>query len=244
MAGKFFSGKNHKNKNIINNNILGKKDRKKHIICGIIGICISIILTGIIVWQRTGAVDRKTAEIQERLSEEVFRFHVLANSDSSTDQEVKLMVRDEILDYMKESMGGEASVDDTKSWAASHLKELERAADTVLEENGVDYRAHAEVRSCYFPQKQYGDVVFPEGDYEALRIELGKASGHNWWCVLYPNLCFIDTTCAVVSDEGKEELKEALEEDEYEMITAASEFKIRWFFFGDGIFGKSTEEKQ
>lgn len=244
MSGVFFRGKNRKNKNILNNNILEKKDRKKHIICGIIGICISVILTGIIVRQRAEAVDRKTAEIQERLSEEVFRFHVLANSDSSADQEVKLKVRDGILDYMEESMGGETSAGDTKLWAAAHLKELEKKADTVLEENGAGYRAHAEVTSCYFPRKEYGDVIFPEGNYEALRIELGKASGHNWWCVLYPNLCFMDTTCAVVSEEGKRELKETLEEDEYEMITAASEFKIRWFFFGDGIFGKSTEEKQ
>lgn len=231
------------NRNLYDENNLIKKDRKKHIICGIIGICISVVLTGLMVRGRAEAVDRKMAEVQKELSGEVFRFHVLANSDSSGDQEVKLKVRDAVLAYMKEEMDGEASAGATKTWAASHLTELEETALDVLGKNGFSYGVHAEVTTCYFPEKRYGDIVFPEGDYEALRIELGKASGHNWWCVLYPNLCFMNTTCAVVSDEGKEELQEILSEDEYEMITAASEFKIRWFFFGDHASGKSAEEK-
>ena len=80
--------------------------------------------------------------------------------------------------------------------------------------------------------KRYGDIIFPEGNYEALRIVLGKGNGHNWWCVLYPNLCFTNATCAVVDEDGKKELKEALSAEEYEMVTATSEFKIKWFFFG------------
>lgn len=224
--------------------ILTKKDRKKHIICGIIGICISVVLTGMIVSWRKEAVDRKMSELQERISKEVFRFHVLANSDSDEDQEVKLGVRDAVLAFMKDEMGEEASAEATKEWAAGHLEEIKETALCALREKGFDYGVRAEVTTCYFPEKRYGDVVFPDGDYEALRIELGRGAGHNWWCVLYPNLCFMDTTCAVVSDEGKEELKETLKEDEYEMITAASEFKIRWFFFGDHEDTKSTKEKQ
>lgn len=223
--------------------ILRKKDRKKHIICGIIGTCISVILTGMIVSWRGEAVDRKMGELQEKLSREVFRFHILANSDSDEDQEIKLEVRDAVLAFMKREMGEEASAETTKEWASGHLEELRETALRVLREKGFGYGARAEVTTCYFPEKRYGDVVFPDGDYDALRITLGKAAGHNWWCVLYPNLCFMDTTCAVVSDEGKEELKGALEEDEYEMITASSEFKIRWFFFGDHDAEESTKEK-
>lgn len=213
--------------------IFWKKDSKKQVVCGIIGICTSVVLTGMIVRVRAEALDARMAGVQERLADEVFRFHVLANSDSERDQEVKLAVRDAVIDYMKCSMGEETSVEATKAWAAEHLSELEKTADEVLAGEGLSYRARAEVMSCWFPEKKYGDVTFPEGEYEALRIELGRGAGHNWWCVLYPNLCFMDTTCAVVSDEGKEELAMALEEDEYEMITAASEFKVRWFFFGD-----------
>ena len=102
----------------------------------------------------------------------------------------------------------------------------------VLKKEKVSYRAKAEVTTCYFPDKRYGDIIFPEGNYEALRIVLGKGNGHNWWCVLYPNLCFTNATCAVVDEDGKKELKDALSAEEYEMVTATSEFKIKWFFFG------------
>ncbi len=227
---------------------LRKKDRKKHIICGIIGICISAVLTGMIIRSRAEAVDKKTAELQEHLSREVLRFHILANSDSEKDQEVKLEIRDAVLDYMKSHMEADGqdacTVTQTKTWVSAHLGDLEAVACRILRENGFSYEARAEVTDTYFPEKRYGDITFPPGNYEALRIELGKASGHNWWCVLYPNLCFMDTTCAVVSEEGKEELKEALEEDEYEMITASSEFKIRWFFFGDHTFEKAAEKEK
>ena len=111
----------------------------------------------------------------------------------------------------------------------------------MLKKEGVSYRAQAKVTSCYFPDKRYGDIIFPEGEYEALRITLGSGKGHNWWCVLYPSLCFTNATCAVVDEDGKKELKEALSAEEYEMVTAASEFKIKWFFFGNS--DKNTEEE-
>ena len=107
-----------------------------------------------------------------------------------------------------------------------------KTADEVLKKEGVSYRAQAKVTSCYFPDKRYGDIIFPEGEYEALRITLGSGKGHNWWCVLYPSLCFTNATCAVVDEDGKKELKEALSAEEYEMVTAASEFKIKWFSSG------------
>ena len=129
----------------------------------------------------------------------------------------------------------------TKDWVKKHQKELVKTADEVLKKEGVSYRAQAKVTSCYFPDKRYGDIIFPEGEYEALRITLGSGKGHNWWCVLYPSLCFTNATCAVVDEDGKKELKEALSAEEYEMVTAASEFKIKWFFFGNS--DKNTEEE-
>ena len=180
---------------------------------------------------------RSIAETQDALAKEVFRFHVLANSDSEEDQAVKLKVRDAVIDYMRKSMDSELQkepdVKQTKEWARSHLQELERVADQTVREEGYSYSSEAEVEVCYFPDKQYGDIFFPQGNYEALRIRLGEARGHNWWCVLYPNLCFTSSACAVVTDEGKEELKEALTAEEYEMVTAATDFKIRFFFFGN-----------
>ncbi len=228
--------------------IFRKKDRTKKAVCVILGVCTALLFTGMIIENRAGLVEAKEQEVQKELAEEVFRFHVLADSDSEEDQEIKLIVRDEVLSYMKENMEEdtdspegctyEPSVESTKRWACEHLEEIESLADRVLREHGFKYRSKAEVTTCYFPEKRYGDITFPCGEYEALRIKLGRASGHNWWCVLYPNLCFISQTCACVSEEGKEELKEALEDEEYELVTAPSEFKVRWFFFGD-----RTEEK-
>lgn len=214
-----------------------KRYRIRQGICVILGICIAWLLL-VILWQRgMMRVDAMMTKTQQSLAEEVFRFHVLANSDSKEDQAVKLKVRDAVIAYMKQSMAQESDEEmdakATKEWAKDHLKDLENAADQILKKEGYDYTAKASVESCYFPDKRYGDILFPQGNYEALRIKLGEAKGQNWWCVLYPNLCFTGATCAVVSEEGKEELKEALTAEEYEMVTAMSDFKIRWFFFGD-----------
>lgn len=218
-------------------NDYGIRDRIRQMVCGVLAICIAALLTGVLVQRGIDRVDAKMEETQKALAGEVFRFHVLANSDSEEDQAVKLKVRDAVLAYMEESMEQELEdkpdAPETRAWAESHLEELEETADRVIEEAGYDYGSKAEVETVYFPDKLYGDVFFPRGDYEALRIRLGKAGGHNWWCVLYPNLCFTNATCAVVSDEGKAELKEALTAEEYEMVTATSDFKIKWFFFGD-----------
>lgn len=218
-------------------NVNIKKDRTKHIVCAILGICLSLILTTLIAVNRMEAVEAKVSDTQEKLAQEVFRFHVLANSDRENDQELKLKVRDAVIAFMKESMKeeypGAITAKDTKEWSNNHLEEVEKTAERIIEEEGYSYEARAEVTACYFPDKSYGDVTFPEGTYEALRIEIGAAKGHNWWCVLYPNLCFIDATNAKVTDEGKEDLQEVLTDEEYEMVTSTSEFKIKWFFFGD-----------
>ena len=214
-----------------------RNDRIQRVVCVILGICASLLLTASIVQNRMMSVEAKVSETQEHLAKEVLRFHVLANSDSDEDQRVKLLVRDAVLAYMREDMSREygdqkMTAELTRQWAKRHLAELKDVAEQTLLAEGYFYGAKAEVTTCYFPEKRYGDITFPKGYYEALRIELGRAAGHNWWCVLYPNLCFTDATTAVVSDEGKEELGEALTEDEYEMVTATSDFKIRCFFFG------------
>ena len=121
-------------------------------------------------------------------------------------------------------------VEETKDWMRRHTDELEKLAASVIAEAGQDYPVSAAVTTCYFPEKTYGDVTFPAGNYEALRIEIGAAKGHNWWCVLYPNLCFLDATNAVVPEEGKKELKSVLTEEEYSQVTAQSDFKIKWYF--------------
>ena len=213
-----------------------KIERIKKAICIVLGICIGALLTGAVISQRAMEVDARISRLQGELSKEVFRFHVLADSDSDEAQRVKLKVRDRVLEYMEQTMPESAdmvSASQTKAWAMEHLREIEAAAEEVIREEGYSYRAKAEVSVCYFPDQRYGEIVFPQGYYDALRIKLGKAKGQNGGCVLYPNLFFTSATCAVVDEEGKEELREVLTDEEYEMVTAASDFKIKSFFFGE-----------
>ena len=211
-----------------------KREWKKRFACVACSVCISLLLTGGI-FHRMSVVDAKVDTVQKELAKEVFRFHVIANSDSKEDQAVKLQVRDAVIAYMEEAMPEteEVTAESTKKWARAHRRELEQIAEKTLRKAGFSYGAVAEVVKDYFPEKTYGDVIFPEGEYEALRLKLGEADGHNWWCVLYPGLCFNDQTCAVVDEEGKKELKGTLTAEEYEMVTATTEFKVRCFFLGD-----------
>lgn len=215
---------------------ISKKSRTKHWICVILGICLAAAVTGMTA-ARSRQVYAAAEAVQKDLAKEVFRFHVLANSDSRKDQEVKLKVRDAVLAFMEDGMSKEAfqgaDAKETEAWTSAHLDEIEEVAEETLIQEGYSYGARAEVTFCAFPDKRYGDLLFPAGNYRALRICLGEAKGQNWWCVLYPNLCFTSSVCAVVDEEGREELKNALTAEEYEMITASSQFKIKWFFFGD-----------
>lgn len=198
--------------------------KKKHYISIACALGISLLATGGIVYAHQEELHQQ--EIQQGLAEEVFRFHVLANSDSAADQELKMQVKEAVISYIKEELPDSENAEETKKWAKSHLNEIEAVAEEEIEKAGSDYEVKAEVTNCAFPQKVYGDVTFPAGYYDALRIEIGEAEGQNWWCVLYPNLCFMDSVRAVVPDEGKEQLKEVLTEEEYEEIT---EVKIEWF---------------
>lgn len=206
---------------------------KKEQICVIAAILAAGFLTAVIGIERGLLVNDKIEQTQEKLSSEVLRFHVRANSDSKEDQAVKLQVKSAVLEYMKTAMPQSQSAAQTKEWAADNLVELEQIAEAELKVSGSDDGAKAKITKEEFPVKRYGDVTFPAGEYEALRIEIGKAKGENWWCCLYPNLCFTDATTAVVPEEEKEELKTVLDQEEYEMVTANTNFKIKWFFLGD-----------
>lgn len=203
---------------------------KKKLICMVISIVAGFLVTGGVI--RGRALAYKMEETQKGLAEEVFRFHVLANSNSEADQELKLKVRDGIISYMKEQLSEDADKEETRRWARRNLNQLENVAKEIIINEGFAYDVDAKVEMISFPKKTYGDITFPAGDYEALRILIGDAVGNNWWCVLYPNLCFVDSIHAVVPKEEKEELKEVLTDEEYEVITVGTKFKIKWFFLG------------
>ena len=192
---------------------------------------------------QTAAFAEKTQELQERLDKEVqegiagkiFRLHVVANSDKEEDQELKLDVKKTVVDYLSRRLGSGADLEETREYVLENLPEIERAALKTIEEQGKDYPVSAVVEKTYFPDKTYGDCTFPAGEYEALNIRIGKGEGKNWWCVLYPSLCFIDDTWGIVSREKKEELREILTEEEFRAVLEdAEEMKkvrigFKWF---------------
>jgi stage II sporulation protein R len=133
----------------------------------------------------------------------VLRLHVIANSDGEEDQRVKLQVRDRVVEYMNAWAGATSTFPEAKAYAEEHLEEIQRIAREVLRENGLDYEATASVGIYPFPDRTYGEVAFPAGDYYAVKVELGRARGANWWCVLFPPLCFLPS--AEVEEDWKEE---------------------------------------
>ena len=179
-------------------------------------LCLTCLLLAFLF---TMAGQRQSDEaMAARIAPEILRFHVLANSDSDEDQQLKLRVLTLLLDSIYEKLGENASLDDTKEYVLANKDSLEQEAEDYMKAEGYDYPAHMEVTECYFPTKTYGDMVFPCGTYDAVRVEIGKGKGHNWWCVLYPPLCFVDSTYAVVPDSSREILRESLDAADYQAL--------------------------
>ena len=161
--------------------------RWKNRISLLAAVIFGIFLTACIVEAKE--VKARERQTQESLAKEVFRFHVLANSDSQEDQDLKMQVKAAVLDYMKQEIPDSKTAEETKTWAKTHLKDIEQVAQNMISQKGYSYPVTAEVTNCRFPEKSYGDVTFPAGMYDALRIKIGNAKGQNWWCVVYPPLC-------------------------------------------------------
>ena len=150
----------------------------------------------------------------------ILRFHVRANSDSEEDQDLKMAVKEDVVAMLKPLLSDCKNVAESKNVVVANLQNIYKTAVNTITEQGYDYEVKVYVTEEGFPAKTYGDLTFPEGEYQALRIDIGEAKGQNWWCVMYPPLCFIDESTAVVSEEGKQELKEALTPEEYAALFA------------------------
>ena len=168
--------------------------------------------------------------VSEDIANSVFRLHVIANSDSKEDQDLKLKVRDELLSYMNVLSKNCSSKEEVILIANSHQEELKEIAQQVIQKNGFDYEVDIQIGSATFPTKTYGDISFPAGNYDALKVKIGKANGQNWWCVMFPPLCFVDVSSGIVPDSSKEELKENLNEEEYNLISENNNQEINFKF--------------
>lgn len=176
-------------------------------------------------------VQNRDENLAARISPEILRFHVLANSNSQKDQNLKLEVKSLLIDAIHQALPADAGREDTRTYVKEHQAELEVLAENYMKNAGYDYPATVEVTTCYFPAKAYGDIVLPRGDYEAAKITIGAGRGRNWWCVLYPQLCFIEPSYGIVPEESKELLKNSLDADDYEaLLSKTPKREIRFKF--------------
>lgn len=168
--------------------------------------------------------------ISENISNSVFRLHVIANSDSEEDQNLKYIVRDKLLEYMNTLTSGITSKDAAIEIAKAHEKDFYNIAKNTIKENGYAYDVKVEIGNSYFPTKYYGDISLPAGFYDSLKVEIGNASGQNWWCVMFPPLCFVDMSTGIVPDESKQTMKETLANEEYAIISDTTSKDISFKF--------------
>lgn len=164
------------------------------------------------------------------ISNSVFRLHVLANSNSDADQALKYKVRDNLLKYMNGLCSNCTSKDGAIKIVTEHQDEFKQVALDTIYNEGYSYDVKINIGNFEFPTKQYGDISLPAGYYDALRVEIGEAKGRNWWCVMFPSLCFIDVSSGFVPEESKEELQKVLSDEEYSLISDSSNSSIKFKF--------------
>lgn len=168
--------------------------------------------------------------VSNNISNSVFRLHVIANSDSKEDQNLKYIVRDKLIEYMNNIAKDCSSKEEVISIAKNNISNFENIARKTIEENGYNYSVTVEIGNFDFPTKSYGDITLPAGSYDSLRVKIGKAEGQNWWCVMFPPLCFVDVTSGVVPDESKQEMKDSMPEEEYSLISKTDNSEINFKF--------------
>ena len=167
-------------------------------------------------------------EIQQNLSENLVRFHVRANSDRKSDQMTKLKVRDAVLDQISPMM----EKAETKEEAINILKiqknRIKNTAQEILKREGIKQKVNVHFVREEFPEKTYGQYTFPKGIYDAVRIDLGNAEGHNWWCVMFPDLCVTKDDKARINNTARKKLEKLLGKKTIRKIT--KDKYLSWLF--------------
>lgn len=166
--------------------------------------------------------------VSKNIASNVFRLHVIANSDSQEDQQLKYIVRDKILEYVNDIGQNASSKEELISML--NLNEIQKIAKDTVEKQGYSYDVSVEIGNFSFPTKQYGDISLPAGFYDALEVKIGSAKGKNWWCVMFPPLCFVDVSSGIVPDNSKETLKNSMNEEEYKLISDTNDSEMNFKF--------------
>lgn len=198
-------------------------------------ILISVMTAGVVGYR--GKAQEAESAIQQGIASRIIRFHVRANSDSERDQALKLAVKDAVVTYLRPMLSQSKSVEESRQLLADHAEEIKAVAEETLQSKGSSQTVQVYFENSYFPMKSYGDMTFPPGVYEAFRIDIGESVGKNWWCVLYPPLCFVDATYGILPEESKQTLENVLTEDEYNAITKTQcVYRFKYLTFLNFLF--------
>ena len=164
------------------------------------------------------------------IANSVFRLHVIANSDTPQDQDLKYKVRDNLLKYMNEICANCVTKQEAIDLVNKNKNKFGQIAEDTIKEEGYSYNVNIKIGNFQFPTKNYGDISLPAGYYDALRVEIGEAKGQNWWCVMFPPLCFVDITSGVVPEESKEQMENNLSQEEFALVSDKSDLQIQFKF--------------
>ncbi len=162
------------------------------------------------------------SQIQQDIADHIIRLHVIAHSDTNEDQALKLKVRDKVLSGIQDSLKEASTKTSAKNILEEKIPDIQKIALSKIRAEGYDYPVHVVMENRYFPAKTYGNLTFPPGTYQALCIEIGAAQGKNWWCVLFPSLCFVDETTAEVPEPSRKKLEDSLSEEAYQSLANQS----------------------
>lgn len=168
--------------------------------------------------------DKSTSTLQQQIATQVLRFHIRANSDTVADQQKKLRIKQSLLEWLTPILSENTSKSETIQCIRKNLPDIRKEATRMAAPEPVTVTLQKE----WFPEKTYGTCTFPEGIYDALRVDIGQAKGHNWWCVLYPSLYFADALEPSMTEEGEEKLQQVLDEDAYDLLLHPQKLKIRF----------------
>lgn len=168
--------------------------------------------------------EKSTSTLQQQIATQVLRFHIRANSDTVADQQKKLRIKQSLLEWLTPILSENTSKSETIQCIRKNLPDIRKEATRMVAPEPVTVTLQKE----WFPEKTYGTCTFPEGIYDALRVDIGQAKGHNWWCVLYPSLCFADALEPSMTEEGEEKLQQVLDEDAYDLLLHPQKLKIRF----------------
>lgn len=189
---------------------------------------ISIIGIIVLMFNTKGVQATKSLD---GIDEKLIRFHVLANSNSEEDQALKLKVRDKVLEYITPKLEKSKSIDESRTILKKEENNIINVASEVIKNEGYNYSVKTTLGRTNFPEKTYGNITLPQGEYEAFRILIGEAKGENWWCVMFPPLCFVDMTKGQISyEKSEEEIKKVLSEEEANAVIDKESSKVELRF--------------